>query len=346
MPRTRSLAWAELKIGIVSIVAIAIAGLMIFLLGGSSGFPWQRYELRATFGDIAGLKTGAPVRVAGVETGSVTAIAFSQDQVEVVMEVTKDMRGRITDLSVASLGSVSLLGESAVDITPASKGTPVPPGGYVKTGRAAGSIADVASRAGDGIDAAKTLLGDLSSGKGTAGKLLTDEALYKDLTTLLESLTQVTDTLNKGQGSLGHLMKDKTLAKSLEGSLKNLESITADLKAGKGSLGQLLSDDALAKNLKNTTANLDTMTARLNKGEGTAGKLLTDDSLFKKLDSMTGRLDKLVSDLDAGQGTAGQLLHDKQLYERLNTTMTEAQGLISDIRKDPKKYLNVRVSLF
>ena len=42
------------------------------------------------------------------------------------MEVGKDHASRITTTSVASLGSVSLLGESAVDITAASNGTPVP----------------------------------------------------------------------------------------------------------------------------------------------------------------------------------------------------------------------------
>jgi len=72
MPRTRSLAWTELKVGVVSIFAVGISGLLIFLLSGDSGFPWQRYTVKAVFGDIAGLKTGAPVRVAGVETGTVT----------------------------------------------------------------------------------------------------------------------------------------------------------------------------------------------------------------------------------------------------------------------------------
>jgi len=346
MPRTRSLAWTELKVGVVSIFAVGIAGLLIFLLSGDSGFPWQRYTVKAVFGDIAGLKTGAPVRVAGVETGTVTGIAFKDDQVEVVLELTKDMQPRITDLSVASLGSVSLLGESAVDITAVSKGTPVPEFGYVKTGKAAGSIADVAESAGEGIDAATKLISGISKGQGTMGRLFTDEQLYNELNKLVASLDAVTQNVNKGKGSIGRLMQDPALAKSLEGSLKNLEGITADLKAGKGSLGQLLQNDELSRSLKNTTSNLDTMTAKLNRGEGTAGKLLNDDSLFKRLDSMTDRLDKVVGNLQAGQGTAGQLLNDKQLYDRLNTTVTEVQGLVSDIRKDPRKYLNIRVSLF
>jgi len=76
------------------------------------------------------------------------------------------------------------------------------------------------------------------------------------------------------------------------------------------------------------------------------GKLLNDDALYKRLDAMTGRLDTLVDRLSTGEGTAGQLLQDKQLYENMNQAASELRGLIGDIRKDPKKYLNVKVSLF
>ena len=34
------------------------------------------------------------------------------------------------------------------------------------------------------------------------------------------------------------------------------------------------------------------------------------------------------------------------LYENMNASVAELRQLISDIRKDPKKYLNVKVSLF
>ena len=54
----------------------------------------------------------------------------------------------------------------------------------------------------------------------------------------------------------------------------------------------------------------------------------------------------MIGDARKGEGTAGQLLHDKQLYDNMNGTANELQALIADIRKDPKKYLNVRVSIF
>ena len=61
------------------------------------------------------------MRVAGVEVGSVSEVTFVGDRVEVLMEVGKDHAPRITTTSVASLGSVSLLGEAAVDITASSE---------------------------------------------------------------------------------------------------------------------------------------------------------------------------------------------------------------------------------
>ena len=69
MPRTRSLAWSELKIGIVAVVALVLAVMLIFAVGGQGGFSWQRYELKTKFPNVQGLKVGAIVRVAGVDVG-------------------------------------------------------------------------------------------------------------------------------------------------------------------------------------------------------------------------------------------------------------------------------------
>ena len=121
MPRTRSLAWSELKIGLLTLIAVAVAATVIFLLSGEGGFFWQRYELRAKFNDVALLKSGAPVRVAGVAVGAVTDMEFSGADVEVRFYLSKDMQSRVTDQSVAYIGSVSLLGEGALDISPDRK---------------------------------------------------------------------------------------------------------------------------------------------------------------------------------------------------------------------------------
>jgi phospholipid/cholesterol/gamma-HCH transport system substrate-binding protein len=346
MPRTRSLAWAELKIGVVSIFAIVMALILIFLLSAAGGFFWQRYGIKTVLTNIAGLKTGAPVRVAGVEVGSVTGVAFLGDRVEVMMEVGKENRPRITTTSVASLGSVSLLGEAAIDITSSSQGTPIPDWGYVPSGRATGTMADVTQQASVGLEAAAELVKDVRSGRGTLGRLFTDETLYRELTGLVSSAEDVANSINRGRGTLGRLANDPAAARALEGSLENLQAMTARIRAGEGSLGKLLNDDALATSMKSASANLDAFTGRINRGEGTLGKLATEQELYNRLNSVSDRLDKVVGALQQGDGTAGQLLQDKRLYENMNGTMAELRDLVAAIRKDPKRFLNVRVSLF
>src|SRR5438045_9567522 len=126
MPRTRSLAVSELKIGFLIIVAVIIAGALVFALTGTRGFAWQRYSLKTRFSNVAGLAKGSPVRVAGVEVGSVKEVVFADAQVDVIFDMRDDLRSRVTDKSIATLGSVSLLGESAVDINPATSGRPTP----------------------------------------------------------------------------------------------------------------------------------------------------------------------------------------------------------------------------
>ncbi len=346
MPRTRSLAWSELKIGLISLFAIVIASVLIFMVSGSGGFFWQRYSIKSVFTDIAGLKTGAPVRVAGVEVGSVKDLSFVGDKVEVVMEIGKDQQMRITDQSTAALGSVSLLGEAAVDITANSKGTPVREWGYVRSGAAPGSLSTAAEAATKSLEQTNAVLEDVRQGRGTLGKLLTDDTLYQELNSFVASAEAVTRGLNSGRGTLGRLATNPAAAKSLEASLQNLEMVTARIRNGEGSLGHLVNDETFSKSVTSATTNLDAITGRVNRGEGTAGKLLTDSELYNRLNSMADRVDKLTASLQQGDGTAGQLLHDKQLYENMNGAVTELRSLLQEIKADPKKYLNVRVSIF
>jgi phospholipid/cholesterol/gamma-HCH transport system substrate-binding protein len=353
MPRTRSLAWSELKIGVITIAAIMISALLIFTMTGDKGWPWQRYSLKTRFAAVAGLRPGSPVRLAGVDVGSVQATQLTGEEVDVIFELSDDYQSQITTESVAVLGSVSLLGESAVDITPSVRGTPVPEWGYVRAGPPAAALSDITNQAGEGIEQLTALLQDVRQGRGTVGKLMTDDALYVELHRFVQSATELSGRIREGQGSIGRLVNDPAVANTLESALKNVEDVTRRLNAGEGSLGKLMNDDSFARSLSSATNNFDTLAAKLNRGEGTAGKLLNDTAVYDRMNSLTQRIDQLVTRLNEGEGTAGLLLKDRQLYENMNKTMTDASGLLNEvkaffaeIRKDPKKYLSVRISIF
>src|SRR5436190_1658707 len=265
MPRTRSLAWSELKIGVMAVAALVLTALLVIAVGGASGFSWERYDIRTSFANVQGLKAGAIVRVAGVEVGKVTKVELAGTGVDVHLSIKKENQSRVTSDSLASIGAMSLLGEPLIDVSPS-----------------------------------------------TTGKLTNDPRAYDDL----------------------------------QKALANLQDMTARINAGEGSIGQLLKDDKLAKSLNAMSANFEQVSGRLNRSDNTAGKLLTEKELYDKLNSTVNRLDELTKNLNEGKGTAGQLLHDTKLYDTMNSAATEMKSLISDIRKDPKKYLNVRVSIF
>lgn len=347
MPRTRSLVWSELKLGIIAVAAIALAVTLIVAVGGQGGlFSWDRYELKTKFPNVMGLKSGAVVRVAGVEVGKVTDVSLEGAEVLVVFEVNEEHQSRITDQSRASIGSLSLLGEPIIDVSPSATGRPLQDGEYIQSKAAGGSIMDLAEPVQAGVAEATALLKDIRSGKGTVGKLFTDEQVYMEFQALLNSAEGVIAGINRGQGTLGRLAKDETAYRRLEVSLADLNEMTRRIRAGEGSLGKLLNDDALHKSVTSTARSFDEISAKLNKGEGTAGKLLNDKQLYDRFNQVTERLDKLLLALEKGEGTAGRLIQDKQLYENINSAVAEFKTLIADIRKDPKKFLNVRVSIF
>jgi phospholipid/cholesterol/gamma-HCH transport system substrate-binding protein len=346
MPRTRSLAWSELKIGILAVAALVLAAMIVLAVGGQGGFSWQRYELKTKFVNVQGLKSGAIVRVAGVDVGKVTAVDFVGSDVQITLEVNEENKSRITDQSRASIGSLSLLGEPIIDISPSAQGTPLKDGDFIQSARTQGQIADVAENATQTLEQATGLIKEIRGGRGTVGKLFSDDQMYREINDLVSSTQAVATSINRGRGTMGMLINDPAAYRQANAALANLQDMTRRISAGEGSLGRLLKDEALAKSLTSASGNLDQVTGRLSRGEGTAGKLLTDQQLYDRFNTIASRIDKLATDLEQGQGSAGQLLHDKQLYENMNGAANELKALIGDIRKDPKKYLNVRVSIF
>jgi phospholipid/cholesterol/gamma-HCH transport system substrate-binding protein len=346
MPRTRSLAWSQLKIGILALVAITLAIMIVLAVGGQGGFAWERYELKTKFPSAKGLRDGAVVRVAGVDVGKVTGVDFVGAEVQITLEVNDENKVRITDQSRASIGSLSLLGEPIIEISPATEGTPLKDGDFIPSARTPGEFAEVAENASAGLEQVTALIKEIRAGRGTLGQLFTNDQMYKEMNQFVAAAQAVANSINRGRGTAGLFINDPTAYRRANAALADLQAMTRRINAGEGSLGKLLKDEQFAKSLTATGNSMEQITARLQRGEGSAGKFLTDQQLFDRFNSLAGRIETLAANLEKGEGSAGQFLHNKQLYENMNGAATELKSLIGDIRKDPRKYLNVRVSIF
>lgn len=228
---------------------------------------------------------------------------------------------------------------------------------------------------------ANEILNKANQGEGTLGRVINDETLYNSLDgavaetkmTMLK-LQSTIERVNSGQGSAGKLVNDPALYNSLNSTIAQLEAISADIKAGKGSAGKFLNDEALYNETRDTVAELKksaekistiaddvkSITADLKQGKGTAGKLLTDDKFYDetkdaiaRFNATIQRVDKVLADAQAGKGTIGKLLNDETLYNSVNQTANnvatftgEGTKLLDDFRKNPKKYLRIKLAIF
>ncbi len=86
-------------------------------------------------------------------------------------------------------------------------------------------------------------------------------------------------------------------------------------------------------NMRRTTESLDAMARNIQTA------LETFEGSLSDLNEVSGKLRR-------GEGTLGRLVHDETLYMDMRRTLATVDSLIEDIKEDPKRYLNVDVSLF
>lgn len=348
MDRSKVLTWTELRVGAVVIASLLVLAFTILYIGSGGGTPLARkYTVKALMADVNGLKAGAPVRLGGVEVGTVTRVDFAREggMVEVSMRLDRRVKERVRSASQATLGSLGLLGEKAVDIEASTQGAPVEEGGYL-SGAAEDPFKGLLSDASDSTAHLRRILSRMDAGEGLIGKALRDDELYGRMVDVSLRLQALMSKLEAETGPLGRLVNDAEMSRRLSASARSMEAILRRVNAGQGALGVLSKDEELVSELKSLTTRLNDVAGRLHEGEGSAGRLLHDDSLYRRVDSVSARLDAVVSRLERGEGTAGRLLQDAQLYDNLNAAALDMSRLVSDIRRDPRKYLRVKLSLF
>jgi phospholipid/cholesterol/gamma-HCH transport system substrate-binding protein len=348
MNRSKALTWTELRVGVVTIISLIVLAVTIVYVGSGGGSPFAKtYELKALMSDINGLKPGAPVRVGGLEVGTVKHVDFDQKggMVQVTMKLARRVQPRVTTKSEANLGSLGLLGEKAVDITSSTEGAPIEDGGYISAA-AEDPFKGLLTETSESTSHLNRILARMDAGEGTLGKALRDEELYNRMVDVGVRLQAVMNKLESPTGPLGRLVNDTEMSRQLSSSVKGIEAVVNRVEQGKGPLGALSKDEQLVADLKSLTANLSEVAGKLQRGEGSAGKLLHDDALFRRLDSVSNRLDTLVGRIESGEGSAGKLIRDPDFYNNMNGAAEDLRKLIADIRKDPQRYLRVKVSLF
>jgi phospholipid/cholesterol/gamma-HCH transport system substrate-binding protein len=363
MAQRKQLTWTELRVGVFVLVGLTVLAAGIFYVTGTTGGPLApKYRLITYLPEVSGLTSGAPVRVDGVEVGNVEMIRLlprtggkapeKNKNIEVVMRVGQDYKSDILTDSVASLVTEGLLGNRYVNITRGFTGTPIPDNGVIP-GTEEKAMKEVVERSADLLgnlqalsDDVQDLIQGVKAGKGSLGKLLTDEQAYRHLSDILAKGDTMITNIQDGQGTLGKLVTSDEMYTKVDKGLDHINVILADVRAQKGTIGKLMYDPALYDQIKEAATNGNAMIKDVREGKGTLGKLATDDSLFTNLRSASANVATAASKLNDNTTTAGKLFSDPKLYDNLAGLTGDMRLLIGDFRQNPKKFLHIKVTLF
>lgn len=347
----------------MAIVALIILGVLIFLLSSTEGFFKSQITLYVYMDSSSAIAKGSPVRLNGILAGKVKNVELTGSTqpgriVRLTLEVDRDFQSQIPVDSRAEVTALNLLGTNYINIAKGKSSQTVQSGAELQSTPAM-AIADFMKQGGamlggvqDVVNKVQAIMTEVESGKGTFGKLIYDDALYNQATSIMSQVQKLTETLNSNRG-MGKFINDDTLYDEFRGTVARANILIDGIQQGQGSLGKFVKDPAmydesvkLIADLRKSMAKIDTLLADVNDGKGTVGKWLKTDDLDNEVKATMGRLDTIMDKINSGQGTLGQLLVNPSLYESVDGLTREMNGLMKDFRSNPKKFLTIQLKLF
>ena len=257
----------------------------------------------ATYNNVEGLALSAPVTLNGYKVGVVREINYDYDKP----------------------GNVTV--EISVD-----KNLRLPRGSKATVSLDILGTASVVLRLGNSADGFYAV-GDTIESAVDAGMLA---SVSENLMPSVSAIFPKIDTLLT---SLNAIAADPALTRSIS----RLDGITTELEASLVSLRKVMGTlQPIASDIKSITTNVDTITGDLT----TVSARLREapvDSLLNDLQATVANLEELTAKLNNPDGTVGKLTADPALYDNLNATVASLDSLFVDIKKNPKRYINIKL---
>ncbi|NLT67127.1 MAG: hypothetical protein GXX84_11035 [Acidobacteria bacterium] len=378
MPGKKQIALAEMKVGIF--VTIALLLLATLILQQSWGVNWFSKSARALtyLPDVGGLKSGAPVWLAGMEIGRVRRVTIVPPEVfpgnaEIYRQI-EELKKRIAaedpklptgqreieDLEehIRSLKLEIRMVEVQLDIRPQ----------YLSRINRDSEVS---------IDS-KGLIGDsfINITPGTSGGLPPKRGEYYVIESVSrpgfrEIMTGANDVVaNFGVLSeqfktfVGRLNPEKVgtgVSDTLQDVQKTIRQanetfsratfLINDLHSGKGTIGRFTSDPELYERLVDSLEKFNMIAEDIQKGKGTIGQLISNPALFDSAAETLKKAELVMNRIEKGEGTLGKLSTDAELYERTKVALERlasmaerienGEGTMGKLLKDPGLYNNL-----
>lgn len=330
-----------IRVGVFLAVGIGIVVFAVLMLGEKRGFFDSKTRLYVNFDNINGLVPSAPVRLAGLDVGTVEKIEFEEDlnkrEARVELAIKDEFMGRIRADSMAIIDSKGLLGDKIVNVSIGSQAQPQLQEGDTLKARQSVSIEAIAAKAeaaitsiSEATESAKLILGEIAS-----------EQTRQDLRRIVHSTAAVMEQVEKGDGLAHRLFYDDEYADKvagildetqltlthIRGTVAHMESIASSVRNGDGTLHDLVYEktgaQALAE-MRAASAELAALLHAVREEPGFLHSLIYDEDngeLMKQWTEISERMNRITAEMEKGRGTIGGLLVDPSVYEDMKTIL-------------------------
>lgn len=257
----------------------------------------------ANYSNVAGLELAAPVTIDGYKVGQVRDIEFNYEQ-----------PGKI---------KVSLALNSQLKVPE-------------------GTIAVIES----GLLSGPSISLKLGNGKtyiAAGGEIPTSSAPDLMASVSQEILPSVSSVLTKVD-TLLYNVNSLASHPALAASMQRLDGISYNLLSATNGLNSTLTRQTpqLLHSVGRIAVNLDTITTDLTKFSSTLNDLPLDATM-DNVNRLTENLIQFSNQLNNQKSTLGLLMNDPELYNRLNQISADVDSLIVDIKKNPKRYISIKL---
>ena len=355
---------AELKVGIFTVVTMAILALAVFNIGTRVGLLEETFRAKTYLNDTSGLKPSDIVLIGGVEAGNVSGIKISKPGEMPPTESNEMNLAQIRELE-------KLAEEERQKQPPDEKRLEEIRSGIDRVRRRLQNVEvylDIKQEYRDWIKRDSNislgsigLLGDkyveVSLGRSNEPPLVVEEEFETWFGVEADEVVVITGSTEAGFREL--ILGANDVLVNVEALSGRLEEIMGELGEGKGTVGQFLTNPEFFNNVnkimasfQQTTDRSATLVERLLEGSGTVPSLIREDDIYQSLRGISARMDEIIRRIEQGEGTLGKLSKDPSLYDRMDQItgslesitrrMEAGEGTLGRLSTDDQLYVDMR----
>lgn len=330
--------------------AIIVAVLVWLLTGGGVGLFAHKIDMKTYMPDATGLAVDAPVRLDGIQIGTVRNVTISryldtQRAVRVDLRVDDRYIPKIPSDSQTSIGSDTLIGDKFVDIAAgkskvlAGQGSELPS----EPQESAADKADLIFALQDSMRKVDTMLQEIANPNTPIGHYVVGEQEYGQMLRSVDSFERGMRTLLTRGNPTGDVVFTTSLYTKWDKSLKQIDDSMQSIQRGEGASGHLYVSDDQYNTILSRIRDLRKSLVQFHADMEKAGPGLRDEATYEKVLAALSSMDKKISSLNRGEGTVGELLDTPELYESLVGSIKSLDDLLRDFDSNPRKYLRTKL---